>query len=185
MSFFLLFIIFAAIGYLFATTKLGDQIEQKSSEVVAQVKSTFRRTEPAPQGAPTDLAAPVGEWVKKSSAVPDDFRGWYLSLTAAEAQRFEKALASHGQETGLKFSLLLSGNLDRQPERRKVYVEAVSVYSQAYRKAREALEADAELAGESDEPVDEGAPTVEGKIVAEKSVSRRRRDPNGELAPAS
>lgn len=184
MTLILLFLIFAAIGYLFAFSNLGDRMEEAGSGVADRVKASVRRTEAASPGELAASPAPVGEWVKRSSAVPDDFRGWYLSLPAAESQRFENALAAHAQETGLKFSLLLTGELDRQPERRKVYVEAVSVYSQAYRKAREALESDEELVGENQELSDDGAPTVEGKVVAEKSVSRRRQDVAGEFAPA-
>jgi hypothetical protein len=183
MTVILLFLIFVAIGYLFAFTSLGDQIEEIGSGAVNKAKATVRRTGPPAAGVQIETASPVGEWVKKSTAVPDEFRGWYLSLAQPEAQRFEKALNSHAQETQLRFSLLFNGELDRQPERRKVYVEAVSVYSQAYRKAREALEKDEELSGESLEPADDGTPTVEGKVVAEKSVSRRHRD-SGEFAPA-
>jgi hypothetical protein len=148
MSLILLFLIFAAIGYLFAFSNLGDRFEEAGSGVVDQVKESVRRTQTAPPDESAVSPAPVGEWVKRSSAVPDEFRGWYLSLPAQETKRFEKAVAAHAQETGLKFSLLFNGDLDRQPERRKVYVEAVSVYSQAYRKAREALETD-EVAAKS------------------------------------
>lgn len=184
MSLILLFLVFAAIGYLFAFSNLGDRMEKAGNGVVDQMKASVRRTQTAPSEELSASSAPVGEWVKRSSAVPDDLRGWYLGLPGAESQRFEKAIAAHAQETGLKFSLLFNGELDRQPERRKVYVEAVSVYSQAYRKAREALETDEELAGEGQEPSDDGTPTVEGKVVAEKSVSRRRRDVAGEFVPA-
>jgi hypothetical protein len=65
---------------------------------------------------------------------------------------------------------LVDGSLDSQPALMQVYVEALVVYSQAYRKAKQA-----QKEAETAKPVEAGN-SSDGKTAAEKSASRRKSD---------
>jgi hypothetical protein len=182
MTILLLLIIFLLCGFLLAMTGLGDQIVSLADELTDQVRG-FRQPETVQSYQPADSDLPVyREWLVTALEVPDDLRIWYLNLDDRQAQGFENALHDHGLNTGLQLASLVAGNLDGKPALRSIYVEAVAIYSQAYRKAREAIavEKDSDQsAAETTEP--EPDSRVEGKVVAEKRTSRRRINP----APAS
>jgi hypothetical protein len=181
----ILLLFFAAIlGYVISQTALGDRVEDVAGEAASQARSYVDLAEDK-LGVGKRGQVSLDQWVTRTRDLPDDFRGWYLDLTEPEAQRFERALHAHGRATGMHTSMLINGELDSRPELCKIYVEAVSVYSQAYRKAREALKKEEEGPVEEDQASPENSPRVDGKVVAEKRVSRRKRNTQGELAAAS
>ena len=175
MTVFLLLIIFILLGYLLAFTPLGDRIVSVADEMVGQVRGSDRKEKAAAADA-----SDFREWLLTDPAVPDDLRLWYAGLDNPQALRFEQALQSHGQNTGLQLVSLVTGEIDNKPVLRNIYVEAVSIYSQAYRKAREAIAVEQEEnqpAPEAPEREARPEPRVEGKVVAEKRTSRRRATP--------
>lgn len=180
MTIILLLLIFTILGFLFAQSTWGDLLTDWLKTLPGKLgteSSEDSTTSSIKQGQPVDSKS-LTKWVSSSMDIPDDFRIWYLSLDNAEIDQFESALQSHASSTGLNISNLVSGGLEQQTDLRKVYVEAVSVYSQAFRKAREAIEQEVESMQKDPSAGGEDAKTtVEGKAVAEKRESRRRRSP--------
>lgn len=184
MTVFVLLLVFFLLGYLLAFTPLGERIFSVAEEMIDQL----RGSSPSPESAATDRPA-YRDWLLTDTAVPDDLRLWYVGLDQSQAQRFERALHAHSQNTGLQLLKLTTGELDQRASLRNIYVEAVSIYSQAYRKAREAIAAENEAGqpvGGTSDPEARSEPRVEGKAVAEKRASRRRvnREQAGSVAPA-
>lgn len=182
MSLILLLLGAVFLGFVISQTVLGDRVEDVAGEAASQARSYVELAEDR-LGVRKRGQTSLDHWVTATRDLPEEFRSWYLDLSEPEAQRFERALNTHGQSTDMHLSLLFNGELDTRPQLCKVYVEAVSVYSQAYRKAREAMKKEEEDA-EEEKALPENSPTVDGKVVAEKSVSRRKRNTQGELAAA-
>lgn len=186
MTVLLLLIIFLLLGYLLAFTGLGDRISSVANELTGQVRGS-RQPDTNQAPAPVSRQAAYRSWLTTAVEVPDDMRIWYLGLDEEQAQRFERSLDDHGRNTGLQLASLVRGDLDNTPALRSIYVEAVSIYSQAYRKAREAIEVERESdQPAADRPDPDTDERVDGKVVAEKRTSRRRtRQPQAGTAPAA
>ncbi|GAG01209.1 unnamed protein product, partial [marine sediment metagenome] len=87
---------------------------------------------------------------------------------------FTRALNEYAASLGYSLTDLVEGDYDGKPALMQVFVEAIVIYSQEYRKAREVqqAEADKEEAAPAD---DEASASTEVKKPAEKSTSRRKR----------
>lgn len=183
----ILILIFVAIGYLIAQSPTGDALVALPGRLTQGVQKLFPQAGGRSAGRPESPAEQdFGRWIASAAEVPDELRSWYLSLDDEEAHRFQKSLEAHSRTTGFHVARLVDGTLNQRAELRKIYVEAVSIYSQAYRKAREAAEQDSESASvEANQRPEQESPKVEGKIVAEKRPSRRRAGVQSEPAPAA
>jgi len=73
--------------------------------------------------------------------LPDDFKQWFAALPDRDAQAFTLALANYATGLGFSLSSAVKGSLDEDPRLRQVFVEAIVVYSSAYRKAKQAQQA--------------------------------------------
>jgi hypothetical protein len=174
-----LFIVAAGVGgYFFARSRFSKPVEDTASKVgTVTVDTTKQYTGKASswwqkQFGSGRTSDPFRAWAAGagSPALPEDFKSWLAGLPEDEAKSFTKSLYDYGKGLDYDFDKLVDGSLDSQPARMQVYVEAVVVYSQAYRKAKQAQkEADAAKteAGATNNSSD-------GKTTAEKSVSRRK-----------
>jgi hypothetical protein len=80
---------------------------------------------------------------------------------------------------GFDLSTLTDDSLQNKPALMQVYVEAVVIYSQAYRRAKESRQ----KTDQAEADKQEANKTKDGKKTAEKQASRRRGE-NPELAEA-
>jgi hypothetical protein len=173
----ILFLVAAGIvGYFFARSRFSKPVEDTASKVgSATVDTTKEYTGKASSWWQKQFrSGKSGEnlrtWAAGPGAphFPEDFKSWLAGLSEDEARDFTKSLYGYGKSLGYDFDKLVDGSLE--PARMQVYVEAVVVYSQAYRKAKKAqkeAEATKSEAGTTNNPSD-------GKTTAEKSVSRRK-----------
>jgi hypothetical protein len=132
-----LVIIFGLLGYVIATSRLGNKVDRTAGKVSATYqiedrwKGLFRRRI-SPNAFRVWAAGPG------KSLLPEDFRKWLNGLSEQEAQEFAQALDLYANSLGFKLDDLVQGGLDQDPIMRQVFVEAIVVYSPAYRKARQA-----------------------------------------------
>lgn len=182
MQLLILLVIAGVGGYFLARSRYGKTIDETTQKVASSSESLIDRARSwwrsrfgrkQPQNA--FLA-----WATGSGAgnFPEDLRIWWQSLSPDEGEQFTRSLSSYAEGLGFHLDELISGSMDAKPALLKVFVEAVVVYSQEYRKARQA-QAEAENA-EADQPDDtkEGEPSSsEGNLVAEKQASRRKGAP--------
>ncbi len=179
MYLFSLVLLFGLLGYILAISRIGKTIDAATEHWVDQFdrrwRSLFKR-----RSQTSDFRV----WALGVGAplLPDDFKSWLARLSPEEAQDFNWSLIEYTKSLGLHLDQLLDGSLDHDPRMRQVYVEAIVVYSPAYRKARQALQKAAADA-EKNPAVD---PDAE-KQAAEKAPSRRKQDAAdaAETAPAS
>lgn len=143
MDLLILILIFLLIGYLLAS--LGNSRASRK-EVQAVTKPGWRDRMDDRWKASFDrrgLTDDFRVWVYGDPTVnlPDDFKAWFAGLPDKEAQAFTQALASYASGMGFSLSQLVRGGLDDEPIMRQVFVEAIVVYSSAYRKAKQAQQA--------------------------------------------
>jgi len=142
MELLILSLLFGAIGFILATLRTGDRRGKPSGKDEAvrisggislkdRWNSTFRRRRQADE---------FRAWVFGSSSdlLSEEFKLWIASLPVKEADTFTNALGRHFREFKLSLSSLISGSLEDEPIMRQVFVEAIVIYSQAYRKAKQA-----------------------------------------------
>lgn len=163
----LLLILFGVLGYLLARSRAGDQIDDAAINVATKTSKWIGEN----LGLSTRPQT-LRDWALKDPDLSLDTKSWIASLSDEDCEAFEMALENHARNLNLDLPLLFSGKLDTVPEQKKVYVEAVSIYSQAYRKAKE-IQQDEDDTPEKSEEVLEGD-VIEGKSVAEKRPSRRK-----------
>lgn len=188
MYFFSLFILFLLFGWILATTRFSQKVDDTTGSIAA----TFSRWNARVRDGWNRLVRPAARRNERSAdfrayalgvgapLFPDEFKAWLAGLSPDEARRFDHSLAEYGNSLGFKLNDLLDGSLDRDPLMRQVFVEAVVVYSPAYRKARQAKKAA--------EAGNNGANTASAdKPPAEKAPSRRKQPvaENSEAAEAA
>lgn len=163
----LLLFLFGALGYLLARSRVGDRIDDATVNAMSMT-SKWVGENLGISTRPQTLQA----WAVKDPDLSLDTKSWIASLSKEDCEAFEKALQNHATTLGLDLHQLFSGKLDTLPEQKKIYVEAVSIYSQAYRKAKE-IQQEEENPNEKGVEILEGE-VIEGKTVAEKRPSRRK-----------
>jgi len=171
MDLIILILIFGILGYLLGISRLGKKVDRATGQLTQTTgkmadgverrwKSLFERSQAADYFC---------AWVAGSGAglFPAEFKTWLQSLNTTEARAFTTALGEYSNSLGFSLPILVEGGLDQDPILRQVFVEAVVVYSSAYRKAKTARQqSEAKEAKKSAPP--------EGEIKpAEKSASRR------------
>jgi hypothetical protein len=176
----LLLVAAGVVGYFFARSRFSKPVEDTASKVgTATVETTKENSGKASswwqkQFGRGDVSDPLRVWAAGAGAtqLPEDFKSWLAGLSEEEAKAFAKSLYDYGKGLGYDFDKLVDGSLGSQPAKMQVYVEAVVVYSQAYRKAKQAQKesetAKAEASAASN--------SSDGKTAAEKSASRRKSD---------
>ena len=171
MDLIILVLVFAVLGYFLGVSRLGKQVDRATEQLAlttgkvadnleSRWKSLLKR--PKPGEAFRNWVAGAG-----ASLFPEEFKAWLKGLSAQEAQEFSTALGEYSNSLGFSVNKLVDGGLDQDPILRQVFVEAVVVYSSAYRKAKTARQ-------QSEAKESKKAPLPDGEIKpAEKSASRR------------
>jgi hypothetical protein len=171
MDLIILVLVFAVLGYLLGVSRLGKQVDRATERLTLTTgkmadslenrwKSLFRRSRGGEYYR--DWATGAG-----SGLFPEDFKTWLKSLSVQEAREFAVALSEYSNSLGFNLTKLADGSLDQDPMLRQVFVEAVVVYSSAYRKAKTARQ-------QSEARESKKAAQPEGEIKpAEKNASRR------------
>jgi len=165
-------------GYFFARSRFSKPVEDTASKVgnttVDVTKEYSGKASSWWQGqfGKGKSSDPLRAWAAGPGApyLPEDFKSWLAGLSEDDAKAFTKSLYDYGKGLGYDMDKLVDGSLDSQPALMQVYVEALVVYSQAYRKAKQA-----QKEAETAKPVDAGN-SSDGKTAAEKSASRRKSD---------
>jgi hypothetical protein len=171
MDLIILILIFAVLGYLVGASRFGKRVDRTTerltintgkvaSNLESRWNSIFKRSE---------TGEVFRKWVAESgtSLFPEEFKTWLKNLSAQEAREFTAALSEYSNSLGFRLSELIEGGLDKDPILRQVFVEAIVVYSSAYRKAKTAQQ-------QSEEKESKKKPQLEGEIKpAEKSASHR------------
>ena len=176
-----LLVLFILLGYLLASSRLGERLDNATSRTTASSKrwlsqlgdrwrSLFKRTEQEDAFRSWALGSGAGLF-------PQDFKTWLSSLSGAEARDFHYSLDEYADSLGFNLAQLIEGGLDRDPIMRQVFVEAIVVYSPAYRRARQAQQ----QAAKKRDSAKKAEPQVEGQ-AAEKSNGRGVLEPTAESA---
>jgi hypothetical protein len=162
------------IGYFFARSRYSKHVDNAAESVTTtskdyagQAGSWWQRTIGRGKDADT-----FQTWVNGpgASALPDEFKTWFTSLSEQDISEFTHALDGYLKGLGYQLTKLVDGSLEGQPALLQAYVEAVVVYSDAFRKAKEASQAD-----EADqEDTSEDTSSSDGKKPAQKTTSRRK-----------
>lgn len=178
MYLFSLIVLFALAGYILATTRFNKQVDSASGRFTASVQRISQSTRerwqamfgPAKGDEFRSWALGVG-----ATLFPDDFKSWLAGMTPNEALQFQQSLVEYSDSLGFRLVDLVDGSLDSDPIMRQVFVEAIVVYSPAYRKARQAQR--------KVEAEDKPLPADSDKRPAEKASSRRKGPTNGHASP--
>lgn len=172
MDLLILLLIFTGLGYLFGLTRLGGGRKPEKA-APPESKGWSDRLEDGWKSLvdPGFFPRRVRAWVSGpgASLFPEDFRAWLGGLSESDLTHFVKALDGVSNSLGYNLGQLVDGGLDRDPRMRQVFVEAITVYSSAYRKARQARQAP-----ETGQPAPAHQDAVEGKPAAQKTPSRRK-----------
>jgi len=176
MELILILLAVALIGYLIARSQYSKKVDNATDQVVSTSKDLAGKTEDLwrKQFAKGKYAEGLRGWAATGPAtneLPEDFKTWLAGLSDKEAEAFTKQLFTYLSGLGYDLPKLIGGQIVLAPPQRQVFVETIVVYSQAYRKAKEARKEAEKTAA----PAEQAAP-VDDKQPAEKSVSRRRGD---------
>jgi hypothetical protein len=186
MDLIVLLLIFAFLGYFLGLSRFGRSADRTTEKVTVTSKSWSSRLADRWNAIfnPRGSAERFRRWavVEGRGQFPEEFLAWLESLSGRELTHFVKALGDYSHGLGYSLSELVEGGLDEDPRLRQVFVEAITVYSRAYRRALEAHQR-AEVQPEKEAPKAEGN---DGKSPAQKAPSRRKAGNGGEVVePAS
>ena len=178
----LLFIIIAVvIGYFFARSKFSQSIDDTAARVASSSRSWTGRADDWWQAnvRKRSLVVPFKEWAAGpgSDLLPEEFNSWLAGLSDKEAAEFTQSLASYSSDLGYSLKDLVEDEYANKPAMMSVYVEAIVVYSQEFRKAKEVEEVP--------EKTEEDQPPAKKAKPAAKQSSRRRRKPSTETSEAA
>lgn len=177
----LLFVITAlVIGYFLARGKYSQSIDETAGKVAASSRNWSNRAEGWWQSRirQSSLADPFREWAAGMGAdhLPEDFKTWLDGLSNQEASVFTTALDSYSADLGYSLEELVHGEYDNKPALMQIFVEAIVVYSQEFRKAKEV---------DNNQTQDQPDSESEDIKPAEKQSSRRRKSSPVESAEAA
>jgi hypothetical protein len=177
MELILILLAVALIGFLLARSRYSKNVDQATDQVVTTSKDLAGKTEDLwrKQFAKGKYADAFRSWAAGPAAgeLPEDFKSWLAGLSDKEAEAFTKELFNYLAGLGYDLPKLVSGEIAVAPPQRQVFVETIVVYSQAYRKAKDAHQ---QAETEQAMTVPDQAEAQDSKQPAEKSVSRRRGD---------
>lgn len=178
MELILILLAVGVIGYLLARSQYSKNVDKATDQVVSTSKDLADKTEDLwrKQFAKGKYADGLRSWAAGPAAneLPADFKSWLAGLSDKEAQAFTKELFNYLSGLGYDLPKLIGGEIVLAPPQRQVFVETIVVYSQAYRKAKDAQK---QSESEASAPPAEGqSAPQDAKQPAEKSVSRRKSD---------
>lgn len=166
-----LLVLAAIVGYYLAGLRSDDEAKSSTTPRGGPVDRVsdwwgglFRRKEATSQFRTWALGP--GE-----AYFPEDFKTWLKGLSSEEARAFETSLDEYAAGLGYKLHDLTEGKGTNRA-RMQVFVEAIVVYSQEYRKIKEAQK---KAQKEDGKEKAEGNGAAGEKQVAEKRASRRKR----------
>ena len=194
-------IIAVVIGYLFAKSRFSKPIDNTASKVGSTSKDVAVKvgsTSKDVVGRATDWwSTSIGKgtsgnefvaWVNGPGAknFSDDFKNWLSGLSTQESTDFTRATDKYMSTLGYSLQDLVEGKIENDPARMQVYVEAVVVYSGAYRRSRQVMQP-AAAQPEAKAPATETQNTAPSndKEQAEKATSRRKTGETAETQAAS
>jgi len=138
----ILILVFLAIGYLLGASKLGKSVDQATEKAAVGSKKLADRVGQSWRGwfGRRQDEDPFRRWVSGPGAnlFSEDFKTWLNGLSVSEAREFSHALDQYAGSLGFSLKSLVDGGLDQDPMLRQVFVEAIAVYSSAYRRAKTA-----------------------------------------------
>jgi hypothetical protein len=176
-----LLVLFTLIGYLLATSWFGDRVDDATGKVTASSKRWTGRLGERWRAlfSRQPKADKFRLWALGPGAdlFPQDFKLWLADLPDAEARDFRHSLDEYADSLGFNLTELVEGGLDHDPVMRQVFVEAIVVYSPAYRRARQAQQ----QAAKDSKTAKKAAPET-GPRAAEKSNGRGMTEPVAETA---
>jgi len=182
-----LLVLFILLGYLLATSRFGRRMDDATGRAAASSRRWTSRLGDRWRGLFNRQAKAEAfrSWAlgPGSGLFPQDFKTWLSGLSDAEAVEFRHSLDEYADSLGFNLTQLIEGGLDQDPRMRQVFVEAIVVYSPAYRRARQAQQ----QAAKEGEAARKTAPDASER-VAEKSNGRGVREPAAETtepAPAA
>ena len=169
----LIFVLAAiAIGYWLSRSKYQQSIDDTASQISSSSQSWTDRAE---NWWKTSILRHSSEenfnnWIDKKGAkfLPGDLIYWYNDLADNNKKSFVGKLEANFNEQDLELQDLYQGKYDNQPARMQIYVEAIVVTSQEFRKTKEVEEP------QSAKKENKKTKTPEKK-TAEKQTSRRRK----------
>jgi hypothetical protein len=176
-----LLVLFILLGYLLATSRFGARVDGATGRATASSRRWTSRLGERWKGLFNRQAQAEAFrlWALGPGAglFPQDFKTWLSGLSDAEAQVFRRSLDEYADSLGFDLTQLVEGGLDQDPIMRQVFVEAIVVYSPAYRRARQAQQ----QAAKEGKAARKTLPEVDGQ-AAEKSNGREAREPVAETA---
>jgi len=178
----ILILVFAVIGYLFGVSRFGRKVDEAAEKAVNSSKKLADGVDQRWRsrfGRKQD-EDPFRRWVSGAGAnmFTEEFKSWLNSLSVSEAGDFSRAVDQYGSSLGFSLKSLVDGGLDQDPMLRQVFVEAIAVYSSAYRKAKTAHQ-------QAQKP-ETAQPETEGtEKTAETNASRRSADSPSEAGAAA
>ena len=179
MALIILLIAAVVVGYFLARSRYSKAIDDTTDKVTTTSRSWADRAGGWVQTRVLGRksADPFREWAAGPGAesLPDDFKEWLSGLSDEEAEEFTRSLDNYSSSLDYSLTTLEEGGYDGKPALMEVYVEAIVIYSQEYRKAREVQQAEAEKEEEKAEEK-QVVDSTDGKKPAEKSTSRRKRE---------
>jgi len=170
----LIFILVAVgIGYWLSRSKYQQSIDDKASQLASSSQSWSSRAENWWNSSVMrrNFEGQFTSWASAEGFqfLPDEFTNWYSELSESNRKTFTNQLESNFKRQNLEYQDLLQGKLENQPAKMQLYVEAIVVTSQEFRKTKEVEEPNNPKT-EKRKPKDTGT----GKKTAEKQTSRRR-----------
>jgi hypothetical protein len=169
----LIFVLAAiAIGYWLSRSKYQQSIDDTASQFASSSQSWTARAENWWKSSvlKRNTEEQFTSWVdtRGQEYLPGDLIGWYSGLPESKRKSFTNKLEANLNKQGFDLLPLLQGNYDNQPARMQVYVEAIVVTSQEFRKTKEVEEPKNTKSDKKNSKPAE-------KKTAEKQSSRRRK----------
>lgn len=138
----LLLVVFLLLGFLLSKSKISGNIDRSAKVVTGKTRDLAARYKDW-------LSVRLGSrrkgltfihWVKRNGGnyFSEEFTSWLNEISEVERQKFVTALGDFMQGLGYDLKKFDDGSLDNKPSLLQIYVEAVVIYSNAYRKAKQA-----------------------------------------------
>jgi hypothetical protein len=134
----LLLVIFLVLGYFLSRSRISGSID-KSTEKALDLAARNKNWWSSRLGNRRKNLTFI-HWVNRNGVnyLPEEFAIWLNDLSEIERHEFVYALGDFMQGLGYDLKKLDDGSLDNKPALLQIYVEAVVIYSNAYRKAKQA-----------------------------------------------
>jgi hypothetical protein len=172
----ILLFIFLLIGYLLAESPVGEKIDDTALDISRSSKKFGHNTFKRARGLLRikSLYDRFDAWVHTMGMqiLPQEYLIWYTGIDDEEAEKFTYSLSKHMKSLGFRLRELVDGSLEKDPLMRQVFVETIVVYSQEFRKAKQAREDDDQKKTNKHSNREKG----DEKKMAKKRPSRRKDD---------